>query len=87
MLIGIAAVIFMVIIAGMYKFNYLANQPGYDVDGNKIKETHRPEVLLHFAKGYYAEEDKKEEVLIDNSGIVALNKSQKMWGNLNTIKI
>ncbi len=29
-LLGIAA-------AGMYKFNYLANQPGYDVDGNKIE--------------------------------------------------
>ena len=24
--------------AGMYKFNYLASQPGYDVDGNKIEE-------------------------------------------------
>lgn len=25
-------------LAGMYKFNYLANQPGYDVDGNKITQ-------------------------------------------------
>ena len=28
----------IIVIAGMYKFNYLANQPGYDVDGNKISE-------------------------------------------------
>lgn len=27
-----------VALAGMYKFNYLANQPGYDVDGNKITQ-------------------------------------------------
>jgi len=31
-LIGVIAIV----LAGMYKFNYLANQPGYDVDGNKI---------------------------------------------------
>ncbi len=30
--------IVLVALAGMYKFNYLANQPGYDADGNKIKE-------------------------------------------------
>ena len=24
-------------LAGIYKFNYLANSPGYDVDGNKLK--------------------------------------------------
>lgn len=29
-------VILSIALAGMYKFNYLANQPGYDVDGNKI---------------------------------------------------
>ncbi len=23
--------------AGMYKFNYLASKPGYDVDGNKTE--------------------------------------------------
>lgn len=33
-------IIALVAIAGMYKFNYLANQPGYDVDGNKIKTLH-----------------------------------------------
>jgi heat shock protein HslJ len=28
-------VVLLVALAGMYKFNYLASQPGYDVDGNK----------------------------------------------------
>lgn len=28
-------VLLTIALAGMYKFNYLANQPGYDVDGNK----------------------------------------------------
>lgn len=31
-LIGIAALA----ITGLYKFNYLANQKGYDIDGNKV---------------------------------------------------
>jgi hypothetical protein len=26
----------LIALAGMYKFNYLADQPGYDVDGNPI---------------------------------------------------
>ena len=29
--------VILVILAGMYKFNYLANQDGYDCDGNKIE--------------------------------------------------
>ncbi len=29
------AILLLIAVAGMYKFNYLANQPGYDVDGNK----------------------------------------------------
>ncbi|WP_233900316.1 hypothetical protein [Tenacibaculum piscium] len=45
-LISIVLVILIVIIAGIYKFNYLANQPGYDVDGNKIEKTHKSEILL-----------------------------------------
>ncbi len=32
----IALVILAVIIAGMYKFNYLASQPGYNADGTKV---------------------------------------------------
>ncbi|BDU50405.1 hypothetical protein [Haliovirga abyssi] len=44
-LIIITSIILIVIIAGIYKFNYLANQPGYDVDGNKIEEVHKSEVL------------------------------------------
>ena len=45
-ILGVASVAIIVIIAGMYKFNYLANQPGYDVDGNKIEDSYRSEVLL-----------------------------------------
>lgn len=29
--------IVVIALAGIYKFNYLASQPGYDVDGNKIE--------------------------------------------------
>ncbi len=32
----IAIIVFIIACAGFYKFNYLANQAGYDVDGNKI---------------------------------------------------
>ena len=34
--LGCLAVLVVIALAGMYKFNYLASQPGYDVDGNKI---------------------------------------------------
>lgn len=44
--IGIGSIILIVIIAGIYKFNYLANQAGYNVDGNKMEEIHSSEVLL-----------------------------------------
>lgn len=37
-LIGFIALFILVALAGMYKFNYLANQPGYDVDGNKMMQ-------------------------------------------------
>ncbi len=46
-IIGVAFVILILIIAGIYKFNYLANQPGYDCDGNKIEDTYKSEVLLN----------------------------------------
>ena len=48
--IGIGVVItllllaLVVALAGMYKFNYLANQPGYDVDGNKVDRA-EPDIL------------------------------------------
>lgn len=44
--IGVTSVILIVIIAGIYKFNYLANQPGYDCDGNKVEDSYKSEVLL-----------------------------------------
>ena len=37
-LVLIVLVVIGVVLAGMYKFNYLASQPGYDVDGNKITQ-------------------------------------------------
>ena len=44
--IGVASIVLIIIFAGMYKFNYLASQTGYDVDGNKIEYTNSSEVLL-----------------------------------------
>ena len=32
-------IIVLIALAGMYKFNFLANKPGHDVDGNKVEET------------------------------------------------
>lgn len=40
-----AAVLLLIVLAGMYKFNYLASLPGYDVDGNKIEATDTFEVI------------------------------------------
>jgi len=36
-IIGVVVTITLVALAGMYKFNYLSGQEGYDVDGNKIE--------------------------------------------------
>jgi flagellar basal body-associated protein FliL len=36
-LIAVVVVIVLIALAGMYKFNYLASQEGYDADGNKIE--------------------------------------------------
>ena len=30
-------IVAIIALAGMYKFNYLASQDGYDCDGNKIE--------------------------------------------------
>ncbi len=49
-LISIVTIIIIVIIAGIYKFNYLANQAGYDCDGNKIEKVDKSKVLLNKAK-------------------------------------
>ncbi|MEH6478102.1 MAG: hypothetical protein V7727_20585 [Sneathiella sp.] len=35
-LIVMAVLIVMIVLAGMYKFNYLAGLPDYDVDGNPM---------------------------------------------------
>ncbi len=44
-LAGCVALFVLIALAGMYKFNYLASQPGYDVDGNKIEATDTFEVI------------------------------------------
>ncbi len=36
--ITLAVAILVIIVTGMYKFNYLAHKKGYDSDGNKIKQ-------------------------------------------------
>jgi len=36
LVIGLLTIVTIVVLAGMYKFNYLASQEGYDCDGNKI---------------------------------------------------
>ena len=36
--ITVLTVLVLVMLAGMYKFNYLASQEGYDCDGNKIEQ-------------------------------------------------
>jgi len=35
-IISLVTIVTIVILAGIYKFNYLASQEGYDCDGNKI---------------------------------------------------
>jgi len=35
-IIVLLTIMILVALAGMYKFNYLASQKGYDCDGNKI---------------------------------------------------
>ncbi len=36
LLIALLTIVTVTALAGMYKFNYLASQEGYDCDGNKI---------------------------------------------------
>ncbi len=35
-LLFVVAVLLVIAVAGMVKFNYLSGQPGYDVDGNPV---------------------------------------------------
>ena len=57
----LAAIVVLLALAGIYKFNYLAAQPGYDVDGNKIDTS---EIILNPKNATYIIEG-KEVVLID----------------------
>lgn len=45
MSVACAVVVLFIALAGMYKFNYLASLPGYDVDGNQIETTDAFEVV------------------------------------------
>jgi len=36
LVIALLTMVAIIVLAGMYKFNYLASQEGYDCDGNKI---------------------------------------------------
>jgi len=36
-LIIFGGILLLIVLAGMYKFNYLASLDGYDVDGNRIQ--------------------------------------------------
>ena len=36
LIISLLTIVIIILLAGIYKFNYLANQEGYDCDGNKI---------------------------------------------------
>ena len=36
LIISLITIVIIILLAGIYKFNYLANQEGYDCDGNKI---------------------------------------------------
>lgn len=63
-LIGlIATIVIIVFLAGIYKFNYKANQPNHDVDGNKIvtSESDTRINLTQFTGNYVSDEYSKRE--------------------------
>jgi hypothetical protein len=60
--ISVVTLIFIVALAGVYKFNYLSNQEGHDVDGNEIKNTSKQpitktitweQMVVEIQKGQY----------------------------------
>jgi len=57
-LVGLVVIIGLIAAAGAYKFNYLANQPGHDVDGNKVTVTSYDECV---AAGYPVMESYPEQ--------------------------
>ncbi len=60
----IILILVIIILAGIYKFNYLANQPGYDVDGNKIDLTQQKNTIDDNQIGF-VEDDQKEQIKRD----------------------
>ncbi|PLX21266.1 hypothetical protein C0584_03005 [Candidatus Parcubacteria bacterium] len=66
-IIIIVTVIFLVALAGIYKFNYLANKEGYDVDGNKIKVEN---IISKIEEGQDNIISWEEAIVVINSGLV-----------------
>jgi len=62
---GVVLIGVMIAFLGMYKFNYLSSQPGYDVDGNKIGQNEK-----EMKKGKMVGEDKDEHGCIGSAGYV-----------------
>ncbi len=50
-------VIIAIALAGMFKFNYLANQPGYDVDGNKAEVVENIDLCDENGNRYSSEQE------------------------------
>ncbi len=36
LIVALLVILTLIILSGIYKFNYLASKKGYDIDGNKI---------------------------------------------------
>mgnify|MGYP000980958500 CR=1 FL=1 len=60
-------IILLVVIAGMYKFNYLSGKPGYDVDGNKIDNSNKSSMHWSWDLNNDGINDCENEGLCDDS--------------------
>jgi len=77
-LLIVIGLIALVALAGMYKFNYLANQPGYTVDGNKIEEQSQSEEVPAGTNADQDSEPIEEGVVVDLEldSLIGMNTSQ-----------
>ena len=70
-LIGIVV---LVMVLGMYKFNHLASQPGYDVDGNQIDINNFEECVeagFPVMESYPEQCSNGEQTFVNGGGIIA----------------
>ncbi|MCD5389841.1 MAG: hypothetical protein LR005_00410 [Candidatus Pacebacteria bacterium] len=58
----IIVILLAVIAAGMYKFNYLANKEGYNVDGNKINQLEKDNLDLQNQLDDLNQEDLNQDI-------------------------